>query len=135
MASELMGIFPPAHREEITHRHFDGRLGFIVPIHAHDGKTPIAGGRHPNVLNGAGPCDFTERECLPRRNDDIRIHFPAASQVARRSRCDALGGHSTFALFSREILRADGKSLRFRQTKDVAEAVGEAVVGALLRQH
>src|SRR6202035_3642585 len=60
-----LGIFPPTHSKKITDRGLNGSLFFIVPVYAENGESPVAGGGHPDMLDGSGPTDFAHCKGLP----------------------------------------------------------------------
>ena len=127
-----LGVFTPAHGEEVAERHLDRWLLLVVPVHAEDGIAPVAGGRHPDVLNRAGSRDLAERERRSGRHDDERIDLPALPELARGVRRAAGRRHGAFAFSAVEILRTDRTGLGVRHSIERLEAVRNAVESPLL---
>src|SRR5687768_8859310 len=104
-----MAILSPAHTKKIAYGHFYGRSGFIVPVKPDNGIAPVAGGGHPDMLDGAGTGDLGQREGLLGIDYHERAHFPTLSQFAGRMGSRALfeGGHTAFTGFAGKILGTD----------------------------
>src|SRR5262249_37224488 len=89
---------------------------------------------HPDMLDRARAVDLAERESLPRLDDDEGVDLPTLPQIAGLARGYALGRHPTLAFLAGEIFRADGSRLRIRDAIGVAQAFGQSIVCAILRQ-
>ena len=79
-----LGVLAPAAGEEVADRAFDRGLRLAVPVDAQDGEAPGAGGRHPDLLDGARALDVGHGEGLPGRDADGGRDLPALAQVAGR---------------------------------------------------
>ncbi len=126
-------ILSPSHRKERTHRNFDRRSRFIVPVHPENGPLPVSCRRHPDVLNRTMVFDVGESDRLVRADDQKRIFLPSLPQVAR-----GLGGrtmrlHAAFALFPGQVFGTNGKSLGVRKPKNIPDAIVEPIIGRALR--
>ena len=73
-------------REEVAHGALHRRRGLVVPVHADNGMPPELRGRHPDVLDRAGPLDVRKRQRLTGRNLDERVHLPALAELAGAAR-------------------------------------------------
>ncbi len=113
------GIASPAHTEEIADRAFHGGFFLIIPVKAQDGITPVASGGHPDMLNGPGAFNFSDRERGFGFDAHAGTDFPALTQVAGWAGTGAGGGHATFTLFSIEIFGADGAGPGIREPVQV----------------
>jgi len=121
-----LGVLAPAHTEEVAHGAFDRRLLLAVPVEPQDALSPVAGRRHPNLLDRAGALDLGQRERLAGRDVDGRRELPASTQVPGRGGVRTFGRHSAFALFAREVLRADRARLGVGQPRQVAQVHAQA---------
>src|SRR4030095_9585156 len=107
-----LSVLAPAGREEVAHWHFDRRRRLTVPVDAQDREAPVAGGRHPDVLDGARAGDVSQRERLAGFDLDRRRDLPALAEVVRGARAGALGRLAAAALRAGEVLGADRSRLR-----------------------
>ena len=73
--------------EEFAEREIDGWEGLAFPEHAdpHASKRDrIRRQRRPDVSNRSGPCDLSQDNRVPRRNQPRRISLAADAERARR---------------------------------------------------
>ena len=117
----------PSAREEVADRALDRGLRIVVPVHAQDLVAPAARRRQPDVLDRARAFDVGEHERLVRRDHDRRRDLPPLSELARRARTRALGGHSAAALLAGGVLGADRSRLGVGETPHVGEPDAQSV--------
>src|SRR5690606_38993478 len=102
--------------KESTHGRFYGGCGFVIPIKANDRKLPVAGRRHPDVLDRTGSFHLSDGERLARVDDNERVYLPSHPKficfvgsichVALALLLDWIG-HSALPLFAGKVFRAD----------------------------
>jgi len=118
--------------KEITYGSFHRRRRFAIPVDAQYGIAEMAGGSHPDVLDGPGALNLRHRESLFGFDAHVGRNLPALAEVACGPHRRTVSGHAAFALFAGKILRADRARLGAREARQVSHAQIQPVVIRLL---
>jgi len=113
--------FSPAAGEKIPHRDLHGWFLFPVPVEPEDREAPVAGRRHPDLLDGSRALYICQDKRLLGLDDDIGRNFPALAQVSGGFHGRPVDRHPSFAFLAAEVLGADGAALGMGQAEQVSE--------------
>ncbi len=108
-------VFTPAAGKKVTHRTFNRRIRLVIPVDPQDAVPPVAGRRHPDMLDRTRPLNFCHRESLPRIDRHKRVHLPALPQIACSmggiggiAGCVGVGNsHPSLSFLAGKIFRTD----------------------------
>ena len=101
-----LGVPAPATGEEVADRTLHRRVFASIPIESQDGLPPDPGGRHPDVLDGAGTVDLCQHPALTGGDPDRGGYLPSRAQVACRLRPGPFRRHPASPRLAGEVLRA-----------------------------
>ena len=114
-------VFTPTNSEEIADRAFHRGVISAIPIDAQDSETPATSGRHPELLDRAGPVNIGDGEGLAGFDAHGWRDFPAFAQVAPGMGTGAFCRHAAFALGTIKVFRADGARFSRGQARQIAQ--------------